>query len=119
MLHVIPGETVLGPNCSCCERAGRSAFGFVHRGDMSVAFYYAWLAPPHEPSKRVSMAISIGDWSREEEDPDKQAAALRFERSDGEVAGQFVESSESPFADRDVLGPFLTIEELSESVLRR
>ena len=117
MLHVEPGEVVIGPECPCCGRAGRSAFGFVHRGSESIAFYYAWLDPHHE-RRRVSLAISLGDWSHGGDASTRRAAALRFEASRGEVTGAFVDHAESPFADRDLLGPFLQVGEAIASPLR-
>ncbi len=116
MLKVEPGEVVLGPECGCCEKPGRSAFGFVHRNGEPIAFYYAWLLP-HVDHPAVSMAISLGDWSRAGEQSARRAAALRFESDDGEVSGSFVEPGDSPFMDRELLGRFLSVGEVRLSVL--
>jgi hypothetical protein len=116
MFHVEPGEVVSGPSCPCCSRTGRSAFGFVQRGTDSVAFYYAWL-DPHEDTRAVSLAISLGDWSQAGDPGERKAAAIRFTGGGGEVEGSFVDPVQSPFHDRDVLGPFLSESEVRSGPL--
>lgn len=117
MLHVEAGEVVTGPPCRCCAKAGRSAFGFVHRGSESIAFYYAWL-DPHRERRSVSLAISLGDWAHAGDVSSRRAAALRFDSRDGEITGTFVEPVDSPFGDREVLGQFLSSSEAAEGMLR-
>lgn len=117
MLHVEPGEVVSGPSCPCCARPGRSAFGFVHRGSESIAFYYAWL-DPHADRRVVSLAISLGDWAPSGDPAERQAVAMTFESTEGEIAGRFIEQGESPFGDREVLGGFLSVA-LLDSALRQ
>lgn len=117
MLQLVPGDSVNGPRCSCCGRDGRSVFGFVHRDDESIAFYYAWL-DPHRERRTVSLALSIGDWSPEGEASSRNAVAIRFAGQGEEVTGMFLPPEESPYADREALGRFLTIEEIDGSPLR-
>ena len=97
--------------------SGRSAYGFVHRGESTVAFYYAWLEPEHG-GRKVSVAISIGDWDPGHEAGERWAAALQFEAKDGEISAAFTEPEASPYSDRSVLGNFLSAAEAIESVLR-
>lgn len=117
MYHVVPGEVVHGPSCECCGMSGRSAYGFVHRGESAVAFYYAWMEPAHG-GRKVSVAISVGDWDPGHEAGKRWAAALQFEAQDGEISAVFTEPEASPYSDRSVLGTFLSAGEASESVLR-
>jgi hypothetical protein len=117
MLRVEVGEVVSGPECRCCAKPGRSAFGFVHRGSETVAFYYAWLEP-HRDRRAASLAISLGDWTHAGDVSTRRAAALRFEASKGEITGSFVDPKDTPFADRDLLGPFIMVSEMGESPLR-
>jgi len=117
MLHVEPGEVVSGPACPCCDRPGRSAFGFVHRAEEPIAFYYAWLNP-HRDRRSVSLAISLGEWSHSGEASSRRAVALGFESENGEISGRFLERESSPFRDRDILGRFLSVTEAVESTLR-
>ena len=117
MLHVETGDVVLGPSCRCCERLGRTAFGFVHRASEVIAFYYAWM-DPHIERRVVSLAISLGDWSHGGDVQGRRAAAFRFAMNRGEIEGEFVDPAESPFLDRDVLGAFLSVSEVMPSVMR-
>ncbi len=96
---------------------GRSAFGFVHRGRSTIAFYYAWLEPEHGGSK-VSVAISVGDWDPGHDPDQRVAASLQFEARNGEISATFTEPEASPYADRSVLGTFLSAAEANDSVLR-
>jgi len=116
MLSVVPGEVVAGPACRCCDRMGRSAFGFVHRDGEAIAFYHAWLDPHRDP-RAVSLAISLGDWGPDGDVAGRRTAALRLESVKGEVTVSFIDPRDLPFREPDRTGWMLSVDEVRFSVL--
>ncbi len=117
MYRVEPGEVVAAGVCSCCGRAQRSTFGFVHSGDETVAFYYALLEPSHRAGRAVTLTVSIGDWGHEADPATRTAATLRARRDRGDIEMTLAEPAESPYRDRAVLGRMLGAGEVTTSVL--
>jgi hypothetical protein len=116
MLHVQAGATVNADPCPCCGRERRASFGFVHDEGETVAFYYAALDPLSHRERRVTVAVSLGDWGHEVDPATRHAAVLRAKSVRGEIEIAFLEASESPVKDRAALGAILSRAEASGGV---
>jgi hypothetical protein len=112
------GETESGP-CPCCGTWTKTLWGFIHRGDETIAAYFVSWTLGHQKRDGATFEFIIGQWTEESTAEDRQLVALAYrltprgagfmvvdakkhERGDDELASKALKRNEvigTPLAD--------------------
>lgn len=71
------GETESGP-CSCCGTRTKTLWGFIHRGDETIAAYFVSWTLGHKKREGATFEFIIGQWTDESTADDRQLVALAY-----------------------------------------
>jgi hypothetical protein len=71
------GETQSGP-CPCCGTWTKTLWGFIHRGDETIAAYYVSWTLGHTKVEGATFEFIIGQWTEESAAEDRQLVALAY-----------------------------------------
>jgi hypothetical protein len=86
-------------HCDCCGNLSRKIWGFVHRGDSTIAVYYLHWTDGHLNSPGANLDLILGSWGEGTTFQDRVAAALLYrEAVDGPSAITVIDASERQIA---------------------
>lgn len=92
--------------CKCCNKQSVNGHGFVYCNGDARAVYYATWSSAHFP-KRVSFALSIGEWSDESTTEDRDCFGIEARENKNQIVFQILEPEESLWPSTDLLGPMI------------
>jgi hypothetical protein len=103
-------EPVQGDPCPCCGGRTTNLTRFVYSDGDAYAVYYAAFSDNH-PNRRVSVAVSVGDWGEDSSPTQRFAFALQIRAVHSEYQVSVVDAQHSPWKDAAFLGRMLNRKE--------
>jgi len=98
-----PSES--GP-CECCGGRTTALTRFVYKDGDAHAIYYARFSDNH-PERRVTLAVSIGEWGEGSSAAQRTAFALELRSGPESYEVSVCDAATSPWCGAELLGPML------------
>ncbi len=114
MLEIEVGENESEAKCHCCGEPGSTGHGFVYSGGDARAVYYAAWSSAHAEGG-VSFAIAVGEWDDDSTSRDRVCFGLEAYEGEDDIHFQFIDPSESPWPETELMGAMIGREEALDS----
>ena len=103
--EVEEGSTSSG-HCDCCGTTTRRIWGYIHRGDATVAAYFVgWTEG--KPDHGAAFDVIFGAWGEGTAKQDRSAVALDFRVIDGSPQFMVIDATGRVAADSELVGTAL------------
>ena len=103
-------QRTFGP-CDCCGNMTRRVWGYVNRGETTIAAYFVEWTPGHL-AHAASFDLILGKWGTEAGSADRQAVALAFRHMETGPEFMVVNAADRPIGASPLVGEALTREQV-------
>jgi hypothetical protein len=105
------GETESGP-CSCCGTRTKTLWGFIHRGDETIAAYFVSWTLGHKQRDGATFEFIIGEWTDESTADDRQLVALAYRMTPKGAGFMVIDAKKRGTGDDDLASKALRRDEV-------
>jgi hypothetical protein len=105
------GETESGP-CSCCGTRTKTLWGFIHRGDETIAAYYVSWTLGHKRRDGATFEFIVGKWTEESTADDRQLLALAYRMTPQGAGFMVIDAKKRGAGDDELASKALKREEV-------
>ncbi|MEM6477289.1 MAG: hypothetical protein AAF687_14120 [Pseudomonadota bacterium] len=97
-----------GGHCDCCGNQTRTVWGFVHKGDETVASYVVqWTVGKSIEDHPANFDIILGGWGEGSRNHDRRAISMiHFENADGPQVS-VIDAADRPIGASELIGSAL------------
>jgi hypothetical protein len=103
-------ERTFGP-CACCGNMTRRVWGYVGRGETTIAAYFVEWTPGHI-DQAANFDLILGEWGEKTRPSDRKAVALAFRQPETGPSFMVVDAADRPVSRSSLVGEALSREQV-------